>query len=50
MKGNNSPTTWNEVRIHLSARQAQENFRRRMNSLNNEIINTSKFYEVSLRN
>ncbi|KAG4092881.1 hypothetical protein H8356DRAFT_1081731 [Neocallimastix lanati (nom. inval.)] len=50
MKGNNSPTTWNEVRIHLSARQAQENFRRRMNSLNNEIINTTEESESELLN
>jgi len=48
--GDNRPTTWDEDRVHSSANQENEEFRRHMNELNSSIINTSNFYDVSFHN
>ena len=48
--GDNQPTSWNEVRVHSSASQENEEFRRHMNEVNSSIINTSNFYDVSFHN
>jgi len=41
---------WNEVRVHSTANQENTEFRRQMNEINESIINTSNFYEVSFHN
>jgi len=48
--GDNHPTSWDEVRVHSSASQENEKFRRHMNEVNSSIIYTSNFYDVSFHN
>jgi len=48
--GDNRPTSWDEVRVHSTASQENEEFRRQMNEANSSIINTSNFYNVSFHN
>jgi len=48
--GDQSTTTWREIPIYSTARNENDEFRRRIRERNEEIINVSNHYDVSFHN